>query len=209
MFENLSNEILFLIACVIDVLVIITFVFLIIFTTKQCKKINQIKQQLAEEKKWHKIAYIDALTGMRNRMAFNACASEIEKSAKENDEIRVIVMDINDFKQINDTFGHNVGDETLQMTAELLDEVFDNDSFFVFRMGGDEFAIISIDVPKEEIEKRISMIKTSDVGESIGCTFSFGWATVDLSADNPMEEALILADREMYAEKAKKKTTIA
>ncbi len=209
MFEDLSNEMMFLLACLIDVFVIALFVFLTIIATKQHKKINQIKKQLAEEKKWHKIAYVDALTGLRNRMAFNTCADEIESGAKEHDEIYVVVMDINDFKKINDTYGHDVGDETLQMTAQLLNRVFDKDNYFVFRMGGDEFAIISIDVPKEEIERKIMMIKTSDVGESFGCTFAFGWECVDLSVDDPMDHALILADRKMYAEKSKTKTITA
>lgn len=209
MLDNLSNEIMFLLACLIDVVVIVMFVFLIVFAIKQHKKINQIKKQLAEEKKWHKIAYVDALTGLRNRMAFNACAEEIENSAKDHDEINVIVMDINDFKNINDTYGHDVGDETLQMTAQLLNRVFDKDNYFVFRMGGDEFAIISIDVPQDEIERKVTMIKTSDVGESFGCTFSFGWECVDMSVEDPMDRALILADRKMYAEKLKTKTITA
>lgn len=87
-------------------------------------------------------ARTDALTGLPNRRAFDErLADEIRRSSRYKHTFSMLMMDLNGFKLINDTYGHLVGDSALQQVAVfLLDAVRDTD--FVARFGGDEFALI-------------------------------------------------------------------
>ncbi len=100
----------------------------------------------------------DALTGLMNREAFNRYT---DKYYNSNDAILLLLIDIDMFKTINDTYGHETGDYTLIRVSQLLKNTF-RKSDYIFRIGGDEFAII-ITLPEDtfitkEITKKLSEI---------------------------------------------------
>ena len=99
----------------------------------------QLRQQFERE---HQHATRDALTGLSNRRAFfEAGNAEIERSKRYGHPLTVIFLDLDDFKQINDTRGHDAGDAALQATARaLLGTMRSSDQ--VARLGGDEFAVL-------------------------------------------------------------------
>lgn len=99
----------------------------------------QLRQQFCKE---HQQATRDSLTGLLNRRAFlDAGDSEVERLKRYGHPLAVIFLDLDNFKQINDTFGHAAGDTALQATAEaLLGTLRSSDT--VARLGGDEFAVL-------------------------------------------------------------------
>lgn len=84
----------------------------------------------------------DPLTGLANRAGFGDRVRELENDADASKQTHSLVMaDIDKFKSINDTFGHNVGDQAIEATAALLRKTFHHHDF-ISRYGGDEFAVV-------------------------------------------------------------------
>jgi diguanylate cyclase (GGDEF)-like protein len=92
-------------------------------------------------------ALTDELTGLYNRRGFLGLAEQqLKLASRTNREFLLFFIDVDDLKQINDTFDHSAGDLALIRTAEALIETF-RDSDILARLGGDEFAALSIDSP--------------------------------------------------------------
>ena len=187
---------------------IFSFYAVFILSMTQKKKLADLNTRLINEKKWYKIAYNDALTGLKNRMAYVEYVNELERTAEKQDVIYLVMIDINNFKKINDTFGHHIGDQTLQNVANFFETVFSEENYVIFRIGGDEFVIVAADVGPEELERKIVSVKKSKIGVDIGYSFSVGYAAVDFEQKNGMETALIRADRAMYEDKMKNKAVV-
>ena len=101
--------------------------------------ISNIKQT---EKQLERIAYYDPLTSLPNRSLFqDRLRHEITAARRHSNRLALLFLDLDRFKQVNDSFGHSVGDELLKVIAErLVGEVRENDT--VTRLGGDEFTVI-------------------------------------------------------------------
>ncbi|MED4229637.1 GGDEF domain-containing protein, partial [Neobacillus cucumis] len=103
---------------------------------------QNITKQVEIEKANEHMAYHDYLTGLPNRNKLNASlTSELDSAAKREQKMAVLFMDLDRFKVVNDTLGHNTGDELLKEVAQRLSLSL-NDKDIVFRQGGDEFIII-------------------------------------------------------------------
>jgi diguanylate cyclase (GGDEF)-like protein/PAS domain S-box-containing protein len=88
------------------------------------------------------MAHFDGLTDLPNRAAFNEClTATLERAAKEKDRFALLCIDLDRFKEINDVFGHAVGDTVLRQTAQRLADAAGE--AFLARLGGDEFALIA------------------------------------------------------------------
>lgn len=105
------------------------------------------------EKLIEHMAYYDYLTGLPNRRLFQLKAQEVIMQAQKNDELfAVLFIDLDHFKNVNDSMGHLVGDKLLKIVGERLEKcVRQND--FVARLGGDEYAILLTSVHLAEVEK--------------------------------------------------------
>lgn len=102
----------------------------------------------------------DELTGLLNRSTFNDLV-EFYKHAKE--QLAFLIIDVDKFKTVNDTYGHAIGDAALKRVAALLEECFRSNDFPI-RYGGDEFVVIMTELSKEQkgvIERKINCINTS------------------------------------------------
>ena len=105
----------------------------------------------------------DSLTGLPNRSRFHECASNaINVASEQNKSIALLLLDLDRFKEVNDTLGHHVGDLLLQKLANLLRETLHNNHSQLYRLGGDEFAILSPNCDSKENALRI--------GEAINTT---------------------------------------
>lgn len=168
------------------------------------QRLNRLNIQLENEKKWHRIAYEDALTGLKNRTAQMECLNNLERVAQKTDSVYVLILDIDDFKTTNDTYGHHEGDKLLKRAAGILTGVFDTIEYQVFRIGGDEFAILTLNADEEDLFRRIAILREADERDDT-VSFSIGCSRADFTETTAIEKAMIRADQAMYEEKRTKK----
>ncbi len=110
-------------------------------------------KQEQQKKTLLKLAITDGLTGLNNQTYFYSILEEhLEKAKKSGSSLGLIMMDIDDFKMINDVYGHEYGDAILRGTGKLLNDLAEEGQF-VCRCGGDEFAIIIPNADNTAIEK--------------------------------------------------------
>lgn len=106
------------------------------------KKLKRVLQQRdALEFQLRNIANTDNLTGVSNRLALDEYIKYLEKKPEKFTQTALIIFDIDDFKQVNDTFGHIVGDEVIKLVAEKL-QFNVRTSDLIVRYGGDEFLVL-------------------------------------------------------------------
>ena len=167
-------------------------------------EITQIKEELEAVKA---SAEKDSLTGLKNRGAFDKKIEEIVYSQKEPNTT-LIMLDIDHFKRVNDSFGHLVGDRVIRYVSALLNQIIGPDHH-IARYGGEEFAIIltglSVMDAKQLTEKtRVAMcnskLQRKDSRETIGkVTLSAGIAT--LKPDDSVDSFIERADEALYKAK--------
>ncbi|MHC4713627.1 MAG: sensor domain-containing diguanylate cyclase [Planctomycetota bacterium] len=159
------------------------------------------------------LAKTDSLTGLANRRLFEeTLRKEIKRSQRGNLPVGILVMDIDNFKQVNDVLGHQKGDEVLIWAASVLTRSV-RESDTVARWGGDEFIILLPQSGREEclavaerIRNNALIDKASiDLGE-VNIDFSVGWAS---EATEDARSLVAAADDMMYGEKTVKKAGIA
>lgn len=152
----------------------------------------------------HRLASVDSLTGIVNRRQLVQLAEEQFKRFKNTGEIfSILMMDIDYFKKINDTYGHVVGDEILKQFSTYVENNLEENKIWG-RFGGDEFVLILRKVSSEESKKIAEKLKlgiNSDTiqchGEEINYTISVGITEVKHS-DSSFEEVLKRADEALY-----------
>ncbi len=117
-------------------------------------KLNEVNSSLDEKNRelWN-LAHHDPLTGVKNRRAFDEYCRDIRHVFTDSrSKICLILIDINHFKAINDTYGHQVGDEVLIGISRAVMGVLRKGEY-LFRLGGDEFAAVLIDCPPIEAQQ--------------------------------------------------------
>jgi diguanylate cyclase (GGDEF)-like protein/PAS domain S-box-containing protein len=153
------------------------------------------------------LAERDALTGLYNRHRFNEELSRMIADAQRHESrVALLFFDLDDFKYINDTFGHRAGDAMLiRVAGEVAGQVRRNELFA--RLGGDEFAILVPDISDEmlrglaeRITRAIAMVRFQYEGQNLRLTTSLGIAVFPDHADN-VEDLIARADTAMYQAK--------
>ena len=108
-------------------------------------RVNDLRERELAEERIRAIAMQDALTGLPNRMAFDAFLDEcLQRAEKEGSRVAVLLFDFNRFKEVNDLFGHAAGDYILRQASELIRSIL-TEREFCARLGGDEFVVIQHD----------------------------------------------------------------
>jgi diguanylate cyclase (GGDEF)-like protein/PAS domain S-box-containing protein len=139
-----------------------------------------ITEQKRMDEKLKRLATTDILTGAYNRTVFDEIISrEMERVKRYNTSLSVIMFDIDHFKRVNDTFGHNVGDSVLKKIARIVKRTIRKVDYFI-RWGGEEFLIISAETNLEQAyvlaERLRSGIETSKFNNISQITVSCGVA---------------------------------
>jgi len=177
-----------------------------VYAVSQAILIRRLRRQLAE-KQGHSdllrnLAMVDPLTGLYNRrFAEQRLAAEVARSERKGHPLTILTLDLNSFKQINDTYGHPAGDQVLQEFAAHLNKVIRGADLAV-RLGGDEFLVLLPECTMPQLQLVLGRLGSLEVdwhGQTIPVTFSAGWKQYEMG-ERP-EEMLARADELLYARK--------
>jgi diguanylate cyclase (GGDEF)-like protein/PAS domain S-box-containing protein len=179
-------------------------------THQDISKQKKIEFELKEAKKIaENLAITDGLTGLYNRRYFNEIIDkELKRSKRDSKNLALLMLDIDYFKQYNDTYGHKQGDKALASLAMVLQECASRAEDSVFRVGGEEFCILFFPKSIEEAEnyanKIISKIKsielehkTSKVSKYLTVSIGIAFKRYDIDADKLYQRV----DEALYSSK--------
>jgi diguanylate cyclase (GGDEF)-like protein len=160
----------------------------------------------------HEASLTDPLTGLPNtRFMFMHLTRELARAERLESEVSLLVMDLNDFKEINDTYGHQTGDRALREVAKVLRTTIRPYDICV-RYAGDEFIVVLAGCGADEAEyKRVELQQAVDQltfearpGVPLGISISAGAAVFPQDGDG-YDALLATADSRMYSDKARRK----
>ncbi|PNV82457.1 MAG: GGDEF domain-containing protein [Sulfurimonas sp.] len=138
-----------LVMVILGVMLISFYVFKSIQSDQSALEVATKKLKVAN-KKLENASYTDSLTGLHNRRYFNLVYDrEIKRAKRNNSNITFMMLDIDYFKQYNDTYGHIEGDFALKSVAKVFKDLLKRPSDFVFRLGGEEFGILLTEVDEQ------------------------------------------------------------
>ena len=189
-------------------------VLVLIFTCQmiyQHLRLRKIQRALAEQQiqaeVFRRLAMFDPLTGLYNRRyAEQRLRSEIARSERRGLSLIVVLVDLNDFKQINDEHGHLAGDHVLKEFAKYLSRST-RGSDLAARWGGDEFILLLLDCEVNQLSlilSRLDGLQIEFQGKVLLITFSVGWKAYE--PGDQFDELIEEADRHLYEHKAAAKT---
>ncbi|MCX7829876.1 MAG: GGDEF domain-containing protein [Acidobacteria bacterium] len=167
------------------------FFLMAVFLLDEIKKLLRKEQQLARH---------DYLTGVLNSMEFAERAKiEIERSQRFNRPLTIAYIDVDNFKEVNDTFGHSRGDQLLRSIAKTLKENTRSIDL-VSRLGGDEFAILFPETDKESAKAAVGKLQTqlATLTESTALPISFSIGAVVCHKSCEIDNLIREADALMY-----------
>jgi diguanylate cyclase (GGDEF)-like protein len=177
-----------------------------IYTIYQEILIQRLRRQLLEKQDHsyilRNLAMIDSLTGLYNRrFGEQRLAAEVSRSERRGHPLTLLLLDLDDFKEINDTYGHAAGDQVLQYFASQLNNVIRGSDLAV-RLGGDEFLALLPECTTEQLNivlNRLGSLETDWQGNKLRVNFSAGWT--EYKTGDHLEELLARADEALYATK--------
>jgi diguanylate cyclase (GGDEF)-like protein len=170
-------------------------------------KLRTTQKKLAEQQiqaeVFRRLAMFDPLTGLYNRrFAEQRLRAEIARSERRGLSMIVVLLDLNDFKKINDSYGHLVGDQVLKEFATCLSHATRGSDLAV-RWGGDEFMLLLLDCEVQQLSVvmgRLDGFSVEASGKALPVSFSVGWKAYQ--PGDTLEELIEKADRDLYSHKA-------
>lgn len=184
---------------------IFIFYFLMLSILQKDKYLNYLN------KKYKKDSITDSMTQLNNRKYFDMIFDKMPDVSKEkNWESAFMMFDIDHFKQYNDTYGHDKGDDTLKAVANVLKTYFNKEYEYVFRLGGEEFGVILFDIDKDivesclkDINEKIVQLQIEHKSSSVLGVISISIGAVMYSKDNDLSTNKMykLADEKLYKSK--------
>ncbi|MDF2542929.1 MAG: diguanylate cyclase protein [Herbinix sp.] len=158
--------------------------------------------------------YTDYLTGVYNRKKLDQYLKSRIEASTEDKTFSAIMIDLNNFKKINDTWGHDEGDKALRMATTLLGSCLREDDF-IARFGGDEFCIILDVISQERLDEIVQRINHTFENYNATCnqpytlSYSIGYALYDYHSKMKMEEFQKQLDMLLYDDKQCKNLSLA
>ena len=169
------------------------------------QKNAELKSKQSQNIKLEKMAFIDPLTGALNRRRFKELSElELERSIRYENNLSFLMLDIDHFKEINDTYGHAIGDEVLKHFASTCINMARNIDI-IARVGGEEFIVMLPEtntdnayIMAERFRKKISDSEIIVDDNIIKYSVSIGISVLDLSEDTNIDTILEKADKALY-----------
>lgn len=169
---------------------------------------HELAEQRVQAEVYRRLAMFDPLTGLYNRrFAEQRLGAEIARSERKGHSLTVVLLDLNDFKQINDSYGHPVGDLVLKEFAERLNRSIRGSDLAV-RWGGDEFMLLLVDCNLNQLQHvlvRLDPFEVKTHAKRLLVTFAAGWR--EYEPGNSTTDLLNEADRNLYLNKLAVKST--
>lgn len=156
----------------------------------------------------NQLARTDALTLIANRRHFEEFGMQVfNANTSINWPMALLIYDLDHFKNVNDTYGHDAGDECLRAVASAVNDALRDNNDFHARIGGEEFAVILPNVTKTELEKVMVRILANVRQVSLPCnanlqiTCSIGATLIEFSSTITLKEVMSTADKALYQAK--------
>jgi diguanylate cyclase (GGDEF)-like protein len=167
-----------------------------VLTTSFKKLISNLNVYI---KNLNDMAYVDTLTGIGNRLALRR-----DYDSYQGHEVTVMMMDLNGFKLINDTRGHDEGDRVLREIGKLLLDTFGMEH--CYRYGGDEFLVILQDVSSSEFNEKLKSLEQNKpaIDNTTTAGFSIGFTRAFVNDSDMLRDMISKADEKMYESKREK-----
>ena len=155
-----------------------------------------------------RLAQVDALSGVLNRRAFLETAADLLARAHQTEQtVTLALIDVDFFKQINDTYGHDAGDQVIRQVSELLRHSV-RSADLVGRLGGDEFVLL-VQLPGEAatqmMQRMLELVRSTDMGvceeQPVCVTLSVGLAGSSGHAGYVLSDLMTAADAALYVAK--------
>jgi len=168
--------------------------------------INRLRLDLAERQTksvlWRNLALVDPLTGLYNRrFAERTLKAEIGRAQRKGYALTLVLFDLDNFKQINDRFGHAAGDLVLKEFADRLTKAV-READTAARLGGDEFMLLLTECDSSQVPsvlERLESIEVNVDGQRIPVGFSVGWKEYEW--DKSLQDMMNEADKALYLNK--------
>jgi diguanylate cyclase (GGDEF)-like protein len=186
------------------------------YVLEQRRRLKRTQERLIEElirrETAERLAVMDPLTELYNRRyIMQAMARETRRADRQNQKLAFLMIDINDFKSVNDSFGHLIGDRILRELALLLQSTF-RTTDIVSRYGGDEFLILLVDAEEKEATRAVERLRYQvnqwNHAESIqGYRMSLSCGAAVYRQGCDLVEILAAADHAMYEDKNNSRLT--
>jgi two-component system, cell cycle response regulator len=166
-------------------------------------KISRVLTERNTREKLAILSITDELTGLYNQRHFyNKLRDEIDRANRQNRDLSLIILDLDNFKVYNDKHGHLAGDNILSKSGKIIQSNIRDNVDTAFRYGGDEFAVILVEADEEIVRNISERIKTGFEGMSEVCA-SIGFSTY--SSGMKMQDLINVADKKLYEEKGSKR----
>lgn len=181
----------------------------LLIVIRDLSEILQLMEQLkSSQEELQSIAYYDSLTSLPNRRSLHEKMDKLDASGERNN-IFMMILDLDNFKEVNDSLGHYIGDQMLQKVSHRVETLIPDEATF-YRLGGDEFAIVVTNATKKDVseiaETLIAALEKpfniADMDMSIGCSIGIANFSDNMKTTSELMRA---ADVAMY--QAKNTTT--
>jgi diguanylate cyclase (GGDEF)-like protein len=185
------------------------FIFYSLRASMLQSKVEHAQAALEESNvRLSEIALLDSLTGIANRRGFDQrLAMEWARAQRTRQPLSLLLIDVDHFKRINDTYGHQTGDEYLRHMARTLSAAFDRPADLIARYGGEEFAVLLPETSSSGASAVANRIRatmekdTSNATTSCPITVSIGVSTWNEEQEAGPDQLISAADRALYAAK--------
>jgi diguanylate cyclase (GGDEF)-like protein len=188
--------------------------------TRMLKSIRDVTEERKTQEKLKFLATTDSLSGLYNRAEFmNLAKREFARAKRNNEELSLLIMDLDNFKNINDTFGHAAGDKVIHEMGSIIMTSF-RKTDIAGRLGGEEFAVVLKNASLEEAKKVAEEFRKIVAGrkviyrkQEISFTVSIGVAAIRGNTydiiDDDIDGILKMADDALYKAKAMGRNRVA
>lgn len=186
----------------VSVLFVILYLGIISF-----QNLYDLDKKITHNKFVRKLAYTDGLTQLNNRTAYMEKINEIEQNIDKYSNLGIVTFDINFLKTINDTLGHNMGDDLIISAANIIKNTF-SQYCTTYRVGGDEFIAIIDSSDAEKLYKEYSIMFNANINnfnnfynKPYKLSIAYGCAFYNKHRNITINEIIKMSDKNMYENK--------